>query len=128
MKRKQDTRRKASIVAANRNSEPPAVSRSVGPSGVSPTRDLAAAAEVSAAKGLTNESPEPLVQSVLALYVDFRAADPIDSILARVMCGLSSMTMENLLRARLSQFIPERELELKSATRGALVLAELVKA
>jgi len=99
---------------------------------VSQKRDVLALVEVAAATAIpmkvTEESEELFAESAQALYNDFRAADPIDSIIARVMCGISSMTMDALGRGRRSQTLEQREMELKSATRGALVLAELSKA
>ena len=67
-------------------------------------RDVLALVEVAAATGiplnLTDETKELFPESTYALYDDFRAADPIESILARVMCAISSMTMDALSRAR----------------------------
>jgi hypothetical protein len=97
-------------------------------------RDALALVQVTAATALpshvnvTEQTKEVLVESAEALYEDFRTADPIDSILARLMCGISSMTMDSLSRGTWSQNLVQREMELKTATRGALVIAELTKA
>ena len=96
-------------------------------------RDALALVRVTAAAiaipvNVTQESEEQLVESAEALYHDFRAADPIDSILAMLMCGISSMTMDAVLRGKRCQTLEQREMELKSAARGALVVAELAKA
>jgi hypothetical protein len=71
---------------------------------------------------------EWIAPSSAALYQDFQAADPVDSILARLMVGISNMSMDALSRATRTDRFDVRELELKSATKGALVVAELAKA
>jgi hypothetical protein len=97
-------------------------------------RDTLALVQVTAATAIpshvnvTEQTKEVLVESAEALYEDFRTADPIDSILARLMCGISSMTMDSLSRGTWTQNLVQREMELKTATRGALVIAELTKA
>ncbi len=63
-------------------------------------RDALALVQVTAATAIpsdvsvTEQTKEVLVESAEALYHDFQAADPIDSILATLMCGISSMTMD----------------------------------
>jgi hypothetical protein len=115
----------------------PAPARSSAPDKVTISayqkRDALALVRVTAAAiaipvNVTQESEEQLVESAEALYHDFRAADPIDSILATLLCGISSMTMDAILRGKRCQTLEQREMELKSATRGALVVAELAKA
>lgn len=114
----------------------PAPARSSAPDktiSVYQKRDALALVQVTAAAiaiplNVTQESEELLAESAEALYRDFRAADPIDSILAMLMCGISSMTMDAILRGKRCQTLEQREMELKSATRGALVVAELTKA
>ena len=96
-------------------------------------RDALALVRVTAAAiaipvNVTQESEELLAESAEALYRDFRAADPIHFILATLMCGISSMTMDAILRGKRCQTLEQREMELKSATRGAAVVAELTKA
>jgi len=99
--------------------------------GVHHKRDALALVQVTAAMAappnVMEESKEILVESAQALYHDFRATEAIDSILATLMCGISSMTMDALSRGLRSQTLEQREMELKSATRGALVVAELTK-
>jgi hypothetical protein len=65
--------------------------------------------------------------SSAALYQDFQAEDPVDSILARLMVGISGMSMDALSRGMRTDLFDVRELELKKATKGALVAAELAK-
>ena len=97
-------------------------------------RDALAVLQVTAAMAIpsdvtvTEQAEEALVESAEALYHDFHAADPIDSILATLMCGISSMTMDAISRGRRSPTLEQRDMELKSAARGALVIAELTKA
>jgi hypothetical protein len=97
-------------------------------------RDALAVLQVTAAMAIpsdvtvTEQAEEALVESAEALYHDFHAADPIDSILATLMCGISSMTMDAISRGRRCQTLEQRDMELKSAARGALVIAELTKA
>jgi hypothetical protein len=95
-------------------------------------RDVLALVEVTAAAGiplnLAQETKELFPESAHALYDDFGADNPIDSILARLICATSSMSMDALKRAMQSQAFPYRELELKWGTKGALLVAELVKA
>jgi hypothetical protein len=97
-------------------------------------RDALAVFQVTAAMAIpsdlivTEQAMEALVESTEALYHDFQAADPIDSILATLMCGISSMTMDAISRGRRSPTLEQRDMELKSATRGALAIAELTKA
>jgi hypothetical protein len=57
-----------------------------------------------------------LVDSTVALYRDFGAADAVDSILARVTVGIGNMTMDCLARAVRSTTFTERELELNYGT------------
>jgi len=96
-------------------------------------RDALAVLQVTSATSIpsdvsvTEDTKEVLAESAEALYHDFQAADPIDSILATLMCGISSMTMDAVARGKRSQTLEQREMELKSATRGALVIAELTK-
>jgi hypothetical protein len=72
-------------------------------------RDALALVQVTAATAIpshvnvTEQTKEVLVESAEALYEDFRTADPTDSILARLMCGISSMTMDSLSRGTWSQ-------------------------
>ena len=100
--------------------------------GVCHKRDALALVQVTAAMAIplnvTEESEAVLAESAEALYHDFKAADPIDSILATLMCGISSMTMDAIARGKRSQTLEQRDMELKSATRGALAMAELAKA
>jgi hypothetical protein len=77
---------------------------------------------------VASDSLEGLIQSAESLYYEFHAADPIDSNLAKVMCGISNMAMDSMSRALRSNSLEHRDLELKSATRAALALAELTKA
>ena len=63
----------------------------------------------------------------MALYQDFQAADPVESILARLMVGISDMSMDALSRAMRTNQFDVRELELKSATNGALVIGKLAR-
>ena len=94
-------------------------------------RDALALAEILAASAtplkLTEEAAEILVDSAEALYHDFQARDSVNSTLAKLMCGISSSSMDALSRARRCQSLEQREMELKSATRGALAIAELTK-
>ena len=94
-------------------------------------RDALAVAQVMASMGAplnTKGSEGLLVDSTVALYRDFGAADAVDSILARVTVGIGNMTMDCLARAFQSTTITQRELELNYGTKGALVLAALSKA
>jgi hypothetical protein len=97
-------------------------------------RDALAVLQVTAAMAIpsdvivTEQTKAALVESAEALYHDFQTADPIESILGTLMCGISSMTMDAISRGRRSQTLEQREMELKSATRGALVIAQLTKA
>jgi hypothetical protein len=86
-------------------------------------RDALAVLQVTAAMAIpsdvivTEQAMEALVESAEALYRDFQAADPIDSILATLMCGISSMTMDAVSRGRRSQTLEQRDMELKSVPR-----------
>jgi hypothetical protein len=95
-------------------------------------RDSLALAQVVAATAVppnvSEQSEGAVVESAQALYDDFRAADSIDSMLARLMCGISNMAMDALARGLRCHTLEQRDMELKSATRGALVIAELTKA
>jgi hypothetical protein len=99
--------------------------------GVQRVRDALAVGQVIAATNTPhgfNSSIELMADSSVALYQDFQAADPVDSIIARLMVGLSNMTMDALARAGRTKYLEERELEIKNATKGALVCGELAKA
>jgi hypothetical protein len=121
-----------SAVAKLPDATRPSAPKKVRTIGVCHKRDALALVQVTAAMAIplnvTEESEEVLAESAEVLYHDFRAADPIDSILATLMCGISSMTMDAIARGKRSQTLEQREMELKSATRGALVMAELTKA
>jgi hypothetical protein len=77
---------------------------------------------------VASDSLESLIQSAESLYYEFHAADPIDSILAKVISGISNMAMDSMSRALRSNSLEYRDLELKGATRASLALAELTKA
>jgi hypothetical protein len=95
-------------------------------------RDALAVVQVTAATVIPSNAPkqdeELFAGSTVALYQDFRAGDPIDSILARLLCGITNMTMDALARGARSNTLVRREMELKSATKGALVVTELTRA
>lgn len=93
-------------------------------------RDHLAVAQVVAATNIPSgfdPSGEWIGPSSVALYQDFQAADPVDSILARLMVGISDMSMDALSRAMRTNQFDVRELELKSATNGALVIVKLAR-
>jgi uncharacterized protein YukJ len=95
-------------------------------------RDALALVQVTSALAipahLGEETKEVVLDGAHALYLDFQTADPIDSILATLTCGLSSTTMDAASRAKRSETLEQREMELKSAIRGARMVVELTEA
>jgi hypothetical protein len=95
-------------------------------------RDALALVQVTAAlaipANLSEETKEAVLDGAHALYLDFQTADPIDSILATLTCVLFSTTTDAAARAKWSQTIEQREMELKSANRGARMVINLTEA
>jgi hypothetical protein len=95
-------------------------------------RDALALVQITAAlaipANLSEETKEAVLDGAHALYLDFQIADPIDSILATLTCVLFSTTTDAAARAKWSQTIEQREMELKSANRGARMVINLTEA
>jgi hypothetical protein len=65
---------------------------------------------------------------IALLYKQLNPQDGVESALTRVIVALSETTMDCFRRASVSDAPPVRDIELKHATRGALVLAALTEA
>ena len=95
-------------------------------------RDVVMLGQVMAAMAIPTNANEQtqlgMPDSAVARFQDFQAVDPIECIIAGLMCGISDMTMESLARAARSANPQNTEMFAKIATKGALVATELAKA
>jgi hypothetical protein len=95
-------------------------------------RDVVMLGQVMAAMAIPTDADEQtqlgMPDSAVARFQDFQAGDPIECIIAGLMCGISDMTMESLARAARSTNPQNTEIFAKIATKGALVVTELAKA
>jgi hypothetical protein len=117
------------LPAPARSSAPDKVKKNVT---VRNARDALALVQVTAAlaipANLGEETTEAVLDGAHALYLDFATADPIDSVLATQICVLHGMTTDAASRAKWSQTIEQREMESKSAIRGARMVINLTEA
>jgi hypothetical protein len=77
-------------------------------------------------KDLAGEMREKLTRAAIDLYRSLEPQDTIDAIVANIIVGLNSMTMNCLERASTINLRAE-EVRLKYAIKGATVLSDLLK-